>query len=203
MHHFKSICEFKLELQSRNAQFRSKLVIFLSCVTLKFDGWPWKNGRAPLLYYIKLCAAFQSHWYIQTGVTVQKRSIRAKIGDFLSCVTLKIDGWPWRTIGHLSYAAPSFLHHFIVIGTTSKQFQIFVHHFIIICEFKLELRSGKGQMGSWPLLPWPLISDREFLHGHHVCRWQWLLKISGWYEERNIVKRVWRTDRQTDGSKCS
>ena len=43
VHRFKSIGEFKLELQSGNTQFRSKSVIFLSGVTLKFDGWPWKT----------------------------------------------------------------------------------------------------------------------------------------------------------------
>ena len=50
-----------------------------------------KNNRAPLLYYIfKLCAAFQSYWYIQTGVTVRKRWIRAKIGDFLPALPWKL-----------------------------------------------------------------------------------------------------------------
>ena len=44
------------------------------------------NNRAPLLYYIKLCASFQIHWWIQTGVTVRKRSIRVKIGNlFVPC----------------------------------------------------------------------------------------------------------------------
>ena len=86
-----------------------------------------KNNKAPLLYYIKLCASFQSHVWIQTGVTVRKCSIRVKIGNFLSRVTLKFDEWPWKIIGHLSYAASSF-----------------VHHFIAICEFKLELRSRIG-----------------------------------------------------------
>ena len=38
VHDFKSINEFKLELQFRNDQ----LVIILSHVTLKFDGWPRK-----------------------------------------------------------------------------------------------------------------------------------------------------------------
>ena len=85
----------------------------------------------PHLYYIKLSAAFQSHWYIQTGVTVRKRSIRVIVGDFLSRMTLNIDGWPWITIGHLSYAASSFVHHFIAIG-----------------EFKLELQSGNTQCRS-------------------------------------------------------
>ena len=129
VHHFKSIGEFKLDLQSRNARFGSKLVIcypvwpFMKCV--KFYGCPWKtighlfyatssfvqhfvaigelklelqsgtpnlgqfrwflescdleiwrmtlqNHRAPLLWYFKLCASFHSHWWIQTGVTVQK-----------------------------------------------------------------------------------------------------------------------------------
>ena len=90
-----------------------------------------KNNRAPLLYYIKLCASFQAHGCIQTGDTVRKRSIRVKIGNFLSRVTLKFDGWPWKTIGYLSYAASSFVHHFVAIG-----------------KFKLELQSGNAQFGS-------------------------------------------------------
>ena len=61
-----------------------------------------KNNRAPLLCYIKLCASFRSHKWIQTGVTVQKRPISVKFSDFLSRVTLKFDRWPWKTIGHLS-----------------------------------------------------------------------------------------------------
>ena len=34
-----------------------------------------KNNRAPPLYYVKFCASFQSHRWIQTGVTVRKYSI--------------------------------------------------------------------------------------------------------------------------------
>ena len=81
VHHFKSIGEFKLDLQSRNAQFGSKLVI---C----YPEWPWnlmddlENNRAPLLCYFKLCAALRSHWWIQTGVTVRKRPIWVKFDDF-------------------------------------------------------------------------------------------------------------------------
>ena len=90
-----------------------------------------KNNRALLLYYVKLCASFQIHQWIQTGVPVRKRSIRVEIGNILSCVTLKFDGWPWKTIGNLSYAASSFVHHFIAIG-----------------EFKLELQSRNTHFGS-------------------------------------------------------
>ena len=103
VHYLKSIGEFKLELQSWNAQFGSKSMIFCPM-------WPWsfmddlENNRAPLLCYIKLCASFQSHQWIKTGVTVQKCSIWVKIGNFLSRVTLKFDRWPWKTLGHLFYA---------------------------------------------------------------------------------------------------
>ena len=126
VHHFKSIGEFKLELQSGNAEFGSKSAIFLFRVTMKFHGWPWKtigqlfyatltfvhhlkaigefklelqsgnaqfgskstfflpydleiwrmilkNNRAPLLCCFKLCASFHSHQWNQTKVTVRKR----------------------------------------------------------------------------------------------------------------------------------
>ena len=136
-----------------------------------------KNNRAPLLYYIKLCASFQTHWWIQTAVTVQKRSILVKIGNFLSCVTLKFEGWPWQTIGHLFYATSSFVNHFKAIGEFKLEWQsgnaqfrsksvIFVPcdleisrmtlknnraplllHFWAICEFELELQSEKSQFG--------------------------------------------------------
>ena len=78
VHHFVAICEFKLELQSGNAQSGSNLAIFRAV-------WPWKR------------------------------------------MTLKFDGWPWKTIGYLFYATSSF-----------------VHHFVAICVFKLELQSGNG-----------------------------------------------------------
>ena len=58
-----------------------------------------EDNRAPYLYFIKHCASFKSHGWIQTGITVQKRSIRVKIGDLLSRVTLKFDGWPWKQQG--------------------------------------------------------------------------------------------------------
>ena len=35
--------------------------------------------------------------------------------NFLSCVTLKFDRWPWKTIRHCFYATSSFVHHFTAI----------------------------------------------------------------------------------------
>ena len=132
---------------------RVKVGNFWSLMTLKFDRWPWrmslKNNRAPFLYYAKLCASFQSHRWIQIGVTVRKRLIQVKIGNLLSCVTLKFDGWPWKTMGYLFYATPSFVHHFKPID-----------------EFKLELHSGNAQFGTkstiiYPVWPWNLTDNLE------------------------------------------
>ena len=118
-------------LHSGNAQFGSKSAIFFVPCDLEIWWMTWENDRAPLLYYIKLCASFQIHPLIETEVTVQKRSIWVKIGNFLSRVTLKFDGCPWKTLGHLFYVASSFVHHFTAYS-----------------EFKLELQSGNVQSGS-------------------------------------------------------
>ena len=104
---------------------------FLEPCNLEIWRMTLQNNRAPLLCYFKLCASFRSHWWIQTSITVRKRPIWVKCDDFLSRVTLKFDGWPWKTIGHLFYATSSFVQHFIAIG-----------------EFKLELQSGNAQSGS-------------------------------------------------------
>ena len=52
------------------------------CMTLK-------NNRTPLLCCFNLCASLHSQWWIQTGVTVRKRPIWAKIDAFLAV-------WPWN-----------------------------------------------------------------------------------------------------------
>ena len=74
---------------------------FLSPCDLQIWWMTSKNNRAPLLYYVKLWASLQTHWWIQTWVTLQKCSIRVRISNFFSCVTLKFDGWHWKTIGNL------------------------------------------------------------------------------------------------------
>ena len=76
----------------------------------------FKNKRASLLCYFKLCASFQCHRLIQTGVTVRKHLIWVKIDDFFSRVTLKFDVWLWKTKGRLLYATSSYVHHFVAIG---------------------------------------------------------------------------------------
>ena len=188
MHHFVAIGEFKLELQSGNAQFGSKSMIFLAVWPWHFDVWPWKTiGH---LFYAT--SSFVHHFVAIGDFKLELQSGNAQFGSnltsfravwpwnltddleqgksegfdscdrpsnlaqiwskssiFLSLVTLKFDGWPWKTIGHLFY-------------TTSS----FVHHFKSIDEFKLELQSGNAQFGSksaifCPVWPWNLTDDIE------------------------------------------
>ena len=92
-----------VHLQQQNKVNRRDLIAATGLVILlKFDSnrrffspcdleiW-WmtsKDYRAPLLHYIKHCA-YQTPRWIQTGVTVRKRSIRVKIGIFCPV-------WPWN-----------------------------------------------------------------------------------------------------------
>ena len=96
-------------------------------VPRELESW-WmilKNKRAPLLYYIKLCETFQIHGWNQTGVAIGKCLIWVKIGNLWSHVTLKCYRWPWKTIGHLSYAASSLCiicsYWWIQIGVTVRK----------------------------------------------------------------------------------
>ena len=130
VHHFVAISESKLELQSKMPNL-GQIRQFLELCDLEIWRMTLKNNRAPPLCYLKLCASFRSHWWIQTAVTVWKITIWVKIDHFFSRVTLQFDIWPWKTTGHLFYAASSFVHHFLAIG-----------------EFKLDLQSGNAQFGS-------------------------------------------------------
>ena len=93
VYHFKSIREVKPESQSGNAQFGSKLAIF---VPRDLENWrmTMKNNRAHLLCCFKLCASFYVHWRIQTGVTDQKMP---NLGQNRK----KIAVWPWNLTNDL------------------------------------------------------------------------------------------------------
>ena len=110
-----------------------------------------ENDKTPLLYYIKLCTSFQSHQLIQTGVRVRKHPIRVKIVDFLFHVTLKFDGWPWKTIRHLLFATSSFAsfpsHQPIKTGGMVRKRLNYV------------------------LTSATLTFDLDLLHGHPFCHW--------------------------------
>ena len=92
---------------------------------------------------------------------------------FLSHVTLKFDGWPSKTIGHLFYATSSFMHHFVAIS-----------------EFKLELQSGNAQFGSKSTIllavwPWNLTDDPEKQQGTSSKQHEALCIIQSSYVNSN------------------
>ena len=148
MHHFKAIGEFKLELQSGNAQFGSISTIFFSRVTLQFDIWPWKTiGH---LFY-------STSSFVHNFVAIGEFKLELQSGNdrFRSNSTIFRAVWPWnltddlKTIGHLFNATSSFVHHFVAVG-----------------EFKFELQSGNAQSGSNSTIfravwPWNLTDDLE------------------------------------------
>ena len=88
----------------RKHSVRVKIGEFLcvSSLNLKIDGWPWNTIGHPFYTTLSFVHHFKAMGEYQTGATVRKRSIRVKIGNFLSRVTLKFDGWPRKTIGHSS-----------------------------------------------------------------------------------------------------
>ena len=59
-----------------------KIDAFFQPCDLKIWGTTFKNSRAPLQCYFKHCAAFRSHWWIQTRVTAWKRPIWVKCYNF-------------------------------------------------------------------------------------------------------------------------
>ena len=119
-----------------------------------------ENNRAPLLYYIKLCLSFQIHWWIETEVTVRKCSIRVKIGDFLSCVTLKLDANGWMTLEnnrapllyYIKLCASFQIHRWIQIGVTVRKRSIWVNigNFFVPCDLVIWRMTSKNNRA--PLL---------------------------------------------------
>ena len=51
---------------------------------------------------------------------------------------------------------------------------------------------------SWVVTSVTLTFDLDLLHGPYPGLWWQLLKILWWYDDGNIVKNVWQTDRQTE-----
>ena len=102
---------------------------FYSRVTLQFDVWPWKT-----IGHLFYSTSSFVHHYVTIGVLkFDLQSGNAQFGSNSTIfravrVTMKLDGWHWKTTGHLFYATSSFVHHFVAIG-----------------EFKLELQSGNAQ----------------------------------------------------------
>ena len=131
VHHFIAIGEFKLEIQSGNAQFGSKSMIFLTVWPCNLTYDLEKHKRTSLYAissFVHRCIGIgEFKLELQSGNTHSG----SKWMTFFSRVTLLFVAWPWNTIGHLFFATSSFVHHFIAMG-----------------DFKLEIQSGNAQSGS-------------------------------------------------------
>ena len=87
VHHFISISEFKLELQSGNAQFGSKQMIVLAV-------WPWnlmddlekQNGTSPK-HHQALCIISSSHLNSNCSYSLETAILGFDLCD--------LDLWPW------------------------------------------------------------------------------------------------------------
>ena len=75
--------------------------------------WSW-NLMDDLEEQYGTSSSFVHHFksFGEFKLELQSRNNQVKIGDILSCVTLKFDGRPWKTIGHLFYTTASFVHRF-------------------------------------------------------------------------------------------
>ena len=120
-----------------------KIGTFLSPVTLTFDGWPSKT----IGHLFNNTLSYVHHFIAIDEFKLELQSGNAQYGSksaiFLSPATFEFDGWPER-IGHIFYAASSF-----------------VHHFIAIIELKLELQFGSKSKIFWAMWPWNLADDLE------------------------------------------
>ena len=113
-----------------------------------------KKYRAHLLCYIKLCASFDSHRRIQTGITLQKLSIRVKFGIFCPM-------WPWnltddleKLLCHIKFCASLHHHKWIQNGVTVRKRR------------------------NWVLTSVTVTFDLDLLHGHHCDRDLWSLTLT-------------------------
>ena len=95
MHHFIAIGEFKLELQSRNAQSGSNSIIFKSRATLKFDGLPCK-----IIEHLFYATSSFVHHFVPIGEF--KLELQSGNAQFGSNSTIFRAVWPWNLTDHLA-----------------------------------------------------------------------------------------------------
>ena len=119
------------DIKSRRPDIISQGPNLVSWGPNMINSWPRHTYFLFILKYYFSHSTQYNHLYDVPSQPPYKRPIWVKIDDFFSCVTLQLDVWHWKTIGHLFYATSSFVHHFVAIG-----------------DFKLELQSGNAQLGS-------------------------------------------------------
>ena len=161
-----------------------------------------KNNRTPLLYYVKLCASFVNHEWIQNWSYSPETPIWVKIGDFFCLrdleiwrMTLKNNRAPFLCCFKL--CASFYSQHCIQTGVTTRKRPIGVK---IDIYFSWVLTSVNLTFDLWP---WPfawtsrlpvVITPENF----RMIRWQE-------HSQQGVTdaRTDGQTDRQTDGNKYS
>ena len=151
-------------------------------LNLRFDRWPWKTKG----HFFYATSSFVHHFTAICVFILQLQSKNAQSGSkstiFLCNVTLKFDGWHWKTKGHL------FLFHIKICAS-------FHHHMWIQTGVMVWKRLSwvlTSVTLTFDLWPWPLawtsllsmvIIGENFM----MIRWQ------------ENCQKVWQTDRRMDG----
>ena len=173
--HFVPTGEFKLELQSGNAQSGSNSMIFKSRVTLKFDGSPWITIGHLIMLFQALCSI--SYPLVNSNWSYSPETPNlGQIRRFLEPCDLEI----WRM---------ALKNNREPLLSNIKLCVSFCHHMWIQTRVTVRKRL------SWVVTS---VTLTFVLHGRYPGPWWYLLTISWSYDDRNIVKKVWRKDGQTD-----
>ena len=183
VHHFIAIRKFKLKLQSGNAQFGSKLAIFLSRVTLKFDEWPWKTiGH---LFYAT--SSFVHHFVAIGEFKLELQSGNTQIGS-KSVIFLAV--WPWNLTDDLENNRAPFLSNI-------KLYAPFHHQMWIRTGVTVRKRLSWVMTSvnlTFDLWPWPFACTSLL---SWVITPQNFVMIRWWeHSQKGVTDR--RTDRRTD-----
>ena len=111
-----------------------------------------KNNRAPLICHFKLCASFHSHWWSQTGVTVQKRSNWGKI-----CFDLcDLDLWPLTFCMDITFSMVIILENFMMKRWEEQ------------CEKRCHRRTDRRTDSSVLRAAWSQLKISK-IHSSHQC----------------------------------
>ena len=112
---------------------------FLEPCDLEIWRMTFKNNRAPLLCYFKLCASFHSHWRISNLSYSPETPNLGQICRFLAPCELEI----WRM---------TFKNNRAPLLSNIKLYVSFHHRMWI----QTGVTVRKRKFRSWPLWPWPL-----------------------------------------------
>ena len=153
----------------------------------------FKNNTAPLLCYFKLCAAFHSYWWIQTGVKSPETTNLGQIRRFLEPCDLEI----WRM---------TFKNNRASLLSIVKPYASFHCHMWIQTGVRVRKRLSwvlTSVTLTFDLWPWPfawtspltmVITPENFM----MIRW-WEHGEKGVTDRRTDRQTDRQTDRRTDG----